>query len=330
MNKRRFLLAVGAGFAAVALATGSAGADPNGAPTYRALVGVGSDTTQGIMNGLSDVVVDSTGTKLIGSYDAVGTPTITVKDPAVAATANCTLNRPSSSGAGVDALVNSQTLNDGCVQFARSSANSAASYTGKNLTYIPFAVDAVTYAIRGDSTLTKKLTTAQLTNVYNCAYANFKPMLPHFGSGTRKFFLQKLGFADAANFVTLAGHTCISEVDASNTPIEENTGTVLTDPAQIIPYSIAQYNSQVNGVVSDVHGTAILGALDGASAQVLNTSSTMARDVYNVIPTGQIANAPYSTVFVGPTSSICTNTATITKYGFGVNAKCGDTTIHTN
>jgi ABC-type phosphate transport system substrate-binding protein len=329
VEKKKLLAVLGTGLVIVAItATASpAQADPNGAPTFRQLVGVGSDTTQGVMNGLSDVITVG-GTKVIGSYDAVGSTQITTKDPAV--TPNCTINRPTNSGTGVDALVASLAANDGCVQFARSSSNNSSSYAGKNLTYIPFAKDAVTYAIRTDSAISKKLTTAQLTTVYNCAAgANFLPLLPKFGSGTRKFFLQSLGFTDAANFTSTTGHTCIKEVDATNTPIEENTGTVLSDPKQVIPYSIAQYLSQINGVVADVHGKSMLGALDGLSASVLNTTSTMTRDVYNVVPTGNLGTAPYSTTFVTSGSAVCTNTSTIVKYGFGVNANCGSTSLQT-
>jgi ABC-type phosphate transport system substrate-binding protein len=326
-RKKRFISAgAGLGLLALLLLANPAIADPNGAPTYRALAGVGSDTTQGVMNGLSDAIVVS-GTKVIGSYDAVGSANITTKDPATSPA--CTIPRPANSGAGVDALVASLAASNGCVDFARSSSNNSAGYAGKNLTYIPFATDAVAYAIRSDSALSKKLTTAQLTTVYNCGAASFKPLLPKFGSGTRKFFLQKLGFTDVSNFTQTTGHTCIKEVDAAGVPIEENTGTVLSDPAQIVPYSIAQYISQLNAIVPDVHGKTVLGQLDGISATVLNTSSTMSRDVYNVVSTGNLGTAPWSTTFVGTGSAVCTNTDTIKKYGFGVNANCGNATLQT-
>jgi hypothetical protein len=69
--------------------------------------------------------------------------------------------------------------------------------------------------------------------------------------------------------------------------------------------------------------------LNQISPVTLNTSSTMKRDVYNVIPTGQVGTAPYSTTFVGPSSAICQNPATVVQFGFGVNPACGDTSIHT-
>jgi ABC-type phosphate transport system substrate-binding protein len=314
--------------AAVLAIGGAAQADPTGTPTYRDIVGVGSDTTQGVVNGLADAITVN-GTKVLGSYDAVGSPNITTKDPAV--NANCTLPRPANSGEGVNALVAAQDGNTGCVQFARSSSNNSASYAGKNLTYIPFAVDAVSYVVRSDSSISKKLTTAQLKAIYNCTApgsgTTYKPLLPKFGSGTRSFFLSSLGLTNAANYTTT--FPCVKDVDSTNTPIEENTGTFLTDPANVAPYSIAQYQSQIYGVVPAVQGKAVLATLNGISPTDLNTDSSFKRDVYNVVPTGQLANAPYSTVFPGATSAICTNTALITKYGFGIAPNCGATTIVT-
>ncbi len=307
---------------------GAAQADPSGTPTYRQLAGVGSDTTQGVMNGLADTITVG-GVKALGSYDATGSANITTKDPAT--TPGCTIPRPAGSGNGVNALVASLDGGTGCVQFARSSANNSANYAGKNLTYVPFAVDAVTYAVRADSGISKKLSTAQLKSIFNCTApgvgTTYKPLLPHFGSGTRSFFLSQLGLTDAANYTTT--FSCVKDVDSASTPIEENTGTFLIDPANVAPYSISSYQAQVNGVIPAVQGKAVLATLNGISPTALNTSSSFKRDVYNVIPTGQTANAPYSTVFVGGGSAICQNSDLIKKYGFGQAANCGDLSIVT-
>ncbi|WP_329045871.1 hypothetical protein OG738_30125 [Amycolatopsis sp. NBC_01488] len=326
--RRRHALVTVASAAMLLVLGGAAQADPAGAPTYRDLAGVGSDTTQGVVNGLADAITVG-GVKVLGSYDAVGSATITTKDPAV--NANCTIPRPAGSGNGVNALVASLDGNTGCVQFARSSSNNSANYAGKNLTYVPFAVDAVTYAVRADSSISKKLTTAQLKSIFNCTApgvgTTYKPLLPHFGSGTRSFFLSQLGLTDAANFTTT--FSCVHDTDAANTPIEENTGTFLIEPANVAPYSIASYQAQVNGVIPAVQGKAVLATLNGISPTALNTSSSFKRDVYNVIPSGQVGNAPYSTVFVGSGSAICQNADLIKKYGFGQAANCGDTAIVT-
>lgn len=319
---------MGACLAAAGLASTTALADPTGPPPFRELAGVGSDTTEHVVNGLSEAVTIG-GTKVIGSYDASGTPQITTKDPA--STPGCTINRPSGSNNGINALISSMTAGNNCLQFARSSSNSSASFPGAGLTYVPFAVDAVSYAIRSDSALNKRFTVAQLQTIYNCgAGPNFLPLLPQFGSGTRQFFLRELGFTDSANFINEPSHTCVKDTDSAGAPLLENTGTLLTDPKQIAPYSIAQYLSQINATVPDVHGKTILGQINGVSPFVLNTTSVMDREVYNVIPTNKETTVPYSTVFVGPGSLVCANTDTIKRYGFGVNANCGSTAIRTS
>jgi hypothetical protein len=327
VRKKKFLLAVGAVLAAAALASGTASADPTGTPQYRPLAGVGSDTTEHVMNGLSEAVTVG-GQKVIASYDASGSAQITTKDPAT--TPGCAINRPSGSGNGVNALIASRTAGNGCLQFARSSSQSSANFPGAGLTYVPFAVDAVSYAVRSDSAISKRLTIAQLQTIYNCqAGPNFLPLLPQFGSGTRQFFLGQLGFTDAANFTSQPSHTCVTQVDATGAPLLENTGTLLTDPRHIAPYSIAQYLSQINVTVPDVHGKTVLGQINGISSTVLNTASVMDREVFNVIPTAEENNQPYNDVFVGSDALVCTNAATITRYGFGVNPNCGSTAIRT-
>ena len=288
------------------------------------IVAVGSDTTQTVMNGLSEAVTVN-GVKVLGSFDAVGSPTITTKG------AGCTINRPASSGAGVTALITSLDAGDNCVQVARASSNSAATYPGRNLTYIPFAVDAMTYAVRGDSTVSKKLTTAQLKSIYNCTApnvtTNFKPLLPQFGSGSRDFFLKQLGLTNVATYTTQ--FPCVSDTDVNGQPIQEHVGTYLTDPKQILPYSIAVYASQVYGVAPAAQGKAVLATFNGVSPTILNTNSTFKRDVYNVVPTGKLADPTYASVFVGGSSAICQAAPVITQYGFGINPNCGSTQIVT-
>ncbi|MEV6304394.1 hypothetical protein AB0M02_33655 [Actinoplanes sp. NPDC051861] len=325
MQNKRFLAVIGIGLvAALAVTSSPAQADPAGAPTYRELAGVGSDTTEGVMNGLSEIVTSANGTKQIASYDAFGSTAIKTKE------AGCDMNRPAGSNAGVTALVASLNAGNNCLDFARTSSNNSQSYAGANLTYIPFGVDAVTYAVREDGAISRKLTKAQLTTVYNCAAgANFKPLLPQFGSGTRSFFLRSLGFTDAANFTQTPNHTCIGELDSTGKPLQENAGTLITDTKHIVPYSIAQYLAQTGQVVPDIHGKTVLGQLDGIAPTVLNPSSTMARDVYNVVPTAKLTTEPVASVFVGPTSKVCENSTTIKKYGFAAHPSCGSTTLRT-
>ena len=77
--------------ASLTLVVSTAVADPVGPPTYRDLAGVGSDTTQGVMDAMSNAITDNSGTKILGSYDAGG-GNITTQDPSVYS--NCTIPRP--------------------------------------------------------------------------------------------------------------------------------------------------------------------------------------------------------------------------------------------
>lgn len=269
MRKRKLLIVAGACLVTLSLTVGSAMADPTGPvpPPYRELAGVGAETTQGVFNFLSDIIkIDGTN-KTIASYDNAPPGNIQTKaDP------NCTIVRPSQGGAGTDALVHSIQANDGCVDFARVVTNDAATRP-PGLTYIPFAVDALTYAVRDDSSVPRNLTIAQLTQIYNCQNPNFEPLLGVFGAGNRTFFLKKLNITDAADLVSQPGHTCIKDTDSTGAPLLANDGRLLTNPRQLVTYSSAPYLAQVNNVVPDKHGTALLAAINSISPAVPNTTT---------------------------------------------------------
>lgn len=310
LTLRHAVTVAGAALLAVSFGVGQAQADPSGAPQFRQLAGVGSDTTQDVTNGLSQVVVDGSGTKLIGSYDATGSATINTKSAAACQG----IARPNGSGAGRTALLNSLNANDGCIQFARSSSGPAGATT-PGLTYVPFATDAVSFAITGSSTLPRSLSKAELQSVYRCEVPGITPYLPQAGSGTRSFWTSYIGSTNIG--------PCV--VDAKNgTPVQEHDGRVL-DNNSIVPFSIAQWISQASGVTPDSRGSSVLGVIDNTQPLLLNGSFAVTRPVYNIIPTAQVGTAPFSTVFVGPTSLICQQASTITRYGFAINPNCGST-----
>lgn len=269
MRKRRLFLVAGACLATFSLTAGSALADPTNPvpPPYRQLAGVGAETTQGLLNFLSDIIKDGSGTKIIASYDNAPQPsTIQTK-------ADCSIPRPSQGGAGTDALVASMQANNGagndCVDFARVVTNDSATRP-PGLTYIPFAVDALTYAVRDDSNVSRHLTLSQLTAIYNCQ-TSFKPLIGVFGAGNRTFFLKKLGITDAPDLVSQPGHTCIKDTDSTGAPLLANDGRLLTDPDQLVTYSSAPYLAQVNLVVPDKHGTAVLASINNISPAIPNS-----------------------------------------------------------
>jgi len=308
---------------------GAALADPP-TNTYGTLVGVGSDTTQNVVNAIAN---GSSG--LLASYDAVPLNT-TIKTRASGA-ACATIARPKSSGSGEAALFNDTTAATGCIDFSRSSKAPNTFGFSHGETGIPFAIDAVSYGIRSDSAISKSLTLADLTDIYNCVYPTsvYQPLLPDNGSGTRSFFLSKLGFTDSATFTSGTGHTCIKDFNSTGQHIEENTGTYLTDPTYVIPFSVAQYLGQSNGVASNTLGKTVLGRVGGTGSFALNTGSSTTREVYNIVPTaklpgGATPDANIGTAFVGTNgpglsnnSYVCSQTATIQQFGFALDPNCG-------
>lgn len=312
---------LGAGL--LATTTSLAQADPNGAPTYRQLAGVGSDTTEGVMQGMSEVVKIG-GTKVLASYDAKG-PNITTKDPATLPACS-NLARPNGSTAGRTALLNSLNANggagDGCYDFARSS-NLNLNAANPDLTYVPFGVDGLTFAITGTSNLPRSLAKQDIVDIYKCVYPDFKPLLVQAGSGTRQSWLQYLGITEAQ----LSTFPCIKDVK-NGQPVQEHDGRPLDDDS-IMPFAIAQYIAQGAGTMQDVRGRALLGVIDGTYPLSLNLGFANKRDMYNIVPTSKIGTAPWSTVFVGPTSLVCQATTTIQAYGLGLHANCGDTSLVT-
>jgi hypothetical protein len=177
-TRLKSLAVVGAitlGFAGAALvAAGPASADPS-----FQFVQVGSDTTQYLM----DAYANALGGSIIGEYDAVNPVTQTANEaitPEIAsatvagAGSNCSFTRPNGSGGGYKAMSFAFTVTPantgptttlgqngtppqaGCISIVRSSSppgsvnttagNPGSSLTNGNFVYIPYAVDAVTYA----------------------------------------------------------------------------------------------------------------------------------------------------------------------------------------
>lgn len=348
LSSRNRLLAAAVAAAAVpglVLASSAiAQAEPTSPIGPRQLAGMGSDTTQDVLNALSDAIVIN-GVKPIASYNSQG-GAVTTKSPLPAGATNCTYAannagapnagagiRANGSGAGRSRLVEASTSGNpyvGCLDFARSSSETLAAVT-PGLTYIPFGLDGVSYAVRADSTNSRQLSLAALRSIYQCAAptrAAFSPLLPQSGSGTRTFFLATIGVTEPE----IAAGGCVQSTVTRNgvsTSVQENDGTVLTDAKQIVPYSAAQYSSQQAQVTPDIRGTAVLGAIGGVPAQSVNAGSAGTRRVFNVVPTSKVGAADAAVlnqVFVGSGSQVCQQTGVIARYGFGLIADCGSTT----
>ncbi|MFJ6568096.1 hypothetical protein ACIQNU_11770 [Streptomyces sp. NPDC091292] len=330
---------LGAAAVGVGLMAAPASADYT-TPPWRPLAGVGSDTTQDVTNGLGEVALTAGGGKLIGSWNATGSATITPKDPAAAP--HCAnIPRPNGSSAGIDRLIAdiNNTAQSDCVDFARSSRG--PSTAGNLLTFIPFGKDAVTYATNLGSTLPLDLSASQLQSIYrNCTFVDAgttktvsKALLPQAGSGTRTYWLSSIGVTEA-EIATAKAAGCVNDT------IQEHDGTALTSGTQIMPYSVAQWIAQGKGFadVPNRRGDSRLRSIAGVapttgsgSALALNPNFTFTRDVYNVVPTAKLGDANIARAFVGANSEVCKNIATTKNYGFGdlsadsQPSSCGDT-----
>ncbi|SEF94736.1 hypothetical protein SAMN05216223_102566 [Actinacidiphila yanglinensis] len=352
--------AVAAGVAALSfgLAMPAAQADPGSDPVtgsnFRELVGVGSDTTQDVMNGLGAVVQDpdaDPASLLIGSYDAVDPSTGAVHGTITTRAGHAAVQRPNGSAEGVNALA--ADINSGAnnFDFARSSSKpTLPASSGISGTWVPFALDAVTVAVSGTSTLPANFSLQDLTRAYNCqdpATGNalpsgqfpviggvtVHPLVPQAGSGTRKFWASTLGF----NATTLP--SCVKDTDKDGVAVEEHDGgslkrTVAANGSEdIAPFSIAQYIAQTNSAQTGVrdrrHG-AQLRSINNAAPIIsgaLNDQFPVHRNVYNVFQTSRLTEPDIAQAFVGSTSDVCANSDVIKEFGFGTISDCGDVSL---
>ncbi|MFJ6563217.1 Ig-like domain repeat protein [Streptomyces sp. NPDC091412] len=293
-----------------------ASADPAPAGTFRQLVGVGSDTTQDVLNalagdapGYAGSAIKSAGGAGIASYDAVEPGTGSTTSKIQTRTGGPSFLRPNGSGKGRLALSMSLTGDKfpdsngaaikGQVDFARSSGGPSTS--GSALTYIPFARDAVGVAVRGSAL--DNLTVDQLHDIYAGILKDVNgqavhPYIPQNGSGTRAFFLGTIGLND-------------STIDPKIPTVQENQANdALTAAGALVPFSVGSWIAQINGVAPDHSKTAAAAGAHLASVQlpgdkgVTNPvttvngrlepvrgyyeNATFGRDVYNVVPSRAI------------------------------------------
>jgi hypothetical protein len=327
MRKSLIAAAAGAGVLSLALATlPLAQADPIGPPQYRELAGMGSDTTQTLMNALAEIVTIN-GTKVIGSYDAIGSTTVATKSTAACAA----VPRANGSSPGRDALLKSLQANDGCLQFARSSSSRGTFTSTPSMTWIPFATDALTFAVRGDGDVPRELTKAQIVAIFKCEVPTIQPALVQTGSGTRSSWLSYVGITEAQ--IAAGTYKClVPEKDGGTFPgnlPQEHDGRELKKN-QIMPYSAAVYQAQLYGTAPDRRGRSVIGVVDGIVPTIINSGFGNLRDVNNIIPTAKVtdANSTEYKVFVGTGSLICKAKPQINLQGFGDlkdASKCGDT-----
>ncbi len=370
-------LAVGS--AVVAFGMPSAGADPQ---IDTAFVGVGSDTTQDVMNAHAGFVngtayppavsTAATGYKGVVSWDAI----------VPGATDNCitpklrapTIYRSNGSSEGRRAL--SRAIDGspygpvaqcggsksvaGLIDYARSSSGPASGDVGTALTYIPFGRDGIGFAYYANGvTPVTSLTRAQLTALFTTGPqviggVNIIPCGIQLGSGTFSFW----NSVTTATSTQEAAATATCNAAGNGQRLQENSpadlkakGDALVGSQVIVGYSGAAFIAQSNGVASkDAVAGVEMGAISNngsgtdlglpytGTAPNLTPSSTyygdsvFGRNVYNVVDTARITgfgNNDLKSIFVGPTSAMCSaeSQAVTNTFGFASTASCGSTTI---
>ncbi|MBD0692410.1 PstS family phosphate ABC transporter substrate-binding protein [Streptomyces sp. CBMA123] len=312
------------------VATGTAVADPAAGvtPAAQDIVGVGSDTTQAVLDQFSTDYNASLGSgstaPRLYSYDATGTSPITTKTGATSIT------RPNGSGAGISALAANTSAT---VDFARSSRDPQSS-DPNTFDFVAYATDAVSWAAQNGGHAPANLTTQNLKDIFNCNVTTWnqidpslstntiKPFLPQANSGTRAFFLKTLGITTINSCVTQG--------------VQENQGSALAlqDPDAVVPYSVAHFIGQAyygKGSGSDVQGPLTVRSIDGVAPidttnKVITdafASTNYARSVYNVLRHAEfVATDTHGTALqaiFGTNGWICNNataTADLQSFGF--------------
>ena len=245
------VISVGAA-AVVALAAAPALSGPaaGGTPKPADIVGVGSGTSEYLLDQLaaSYDAAHKSGSHIY-SYDAPASASTRAASRIIPKSGCRPITRPNGSPAGLAAL--EKNVRDGrhfCLDFVRSAAGPAPGNPA-DVSFVPLALDNVTYAsITRGSNAPKDLSTAFLHAIYTCtatrwtqvggtSSAAIRPLLPQPGSGTAAAFL-------AAINVRVPG-AC---VDRPATLAEnEGVNSIFTGknaPDEIIPFSAGRWLAQ--------------------------------------------------------------------------------------
>ena len=251
------------------------------------LVGVGSDTSQGVVADVADAYNLTAPASKIVSYAATGGGTLVMPDASE-------INRPVGSGAGKNLLYGG--TNNANIDFARSSSANNTAETQAGLQMFPFAVDTLIMVKSGNvaSNAPASLSIAQILDIYKGTVTNWsqvggtagviKALIPQSGSGTLSFFLAQLQAANGGVAPTISG----SVVSVT----EHDPALIQNDPNAIAPFSLAK-KVGAGGV-----GTAVA-TEPGFSAD---------RAIYNVVRQANVGDAAVTAAF-GPNGYFCSSTA---------------------
>ena len=275
-TRRGGVLAAGA-IALSMVVSGTASADPKFVPDQNDIVGVGSSTTEFLLNGLAGAFNSQKvgGSMRLASFDAEGSATIVLRqgsDP---------ITRPNGSSAGIDELQGNPD-----VSFARSSRGPNS--TGdEGTSFYPFAKDRLSYVYANPkSNVDPNLTAQDLFDIYTCGKTDWSDFgqpnghieakVPQAGSGTRSFFLASIGETEQQlqDAISQPDNQCsVTEVQ------EHDPAAVIGQPNAIAPFSGARYKILDKATKRKI----TYAANEGAPFNV-------ARNVYNVIRTSDTSS----------------------------------------
>jgi len=276
-------------------------ADPAFTPDANDIVGVGSDTTEFVMQKLAVAFNTAKigGTRRMASWNATGSATIVPRAGAPSIT------RPNGSSAGIAELRANNNIS-----FARSSRGPNA--TGDTGTaFFPYATDKLGYVFaKPTSNVKRNLAAAGLKDIYTCVKTNWSQFnrpaghiharVPQPGSGTRTFFLASIGVTEAQLQASIAQPDAVCDVSETQ---EHDPNAVIGDVNAISPFSFARFKTLSAATKTQI------GYANKAPFNVT-------RNVYNVIRT---ADAGTLGPFFDNSSWLCTSVkagAVITAQGF--------------
>ncbi|HEY0691770.1 MAG TPA: substrate-binding domain-containing protein [Kribbella sp.] len=271
MRLTRSITAAAIALSTIALATTvvttTASADPAFVPDANDIVGVGSDTTQYLLNDLATAYNSHNPQRRLASFNATGSASIRIR-------ATVTIARPDGSGAGIKAL---SARTD--IDFARSS-RAKKSTDPTNLAFLRYAKDQVRWMGNAHITRPRTLSKAQLSGIYNCRIRNWRqlggpnlaivPLVPQAGSGTRSFWADQVGF----NGTTLP--SCVKDKIGTKLVQEHDPAAVRSAGAgAIAPVSYGRWVKLSAAQKSGV----FIGGITNPDVTKFN------RDVFNVVKT---------------------------------------------
>lgn len=274
-----------------------ASAEPQSTPSATAIVGVGSDTIEGVVQHLADAWNATSPAFQLASFDATGTSPITLRAGGFGGSSDpLSITRPNGSGQGKGALFG--TGNNANINYARSSSSLSGGEVAA-LTQFAVAVDGLKMAVSGSvaSHAPASLSIADLVKIYGGqitkwnqipgnaggSSATIKPYLPQTGSGTRSFFVSELKAGNGGVDVVLAG--------AVGSVQEHDPAQIQSDPDAIVPFSTARAVTLAN-----------------PSAIRLEDGYRARRAVYNVVRNADKDSA-WSTALFGTGGYLCSAAA---------------------